>query len=210
MSKRRLLIVGAGGHGRVVADAAELAGDWARIAFVDDKYPGIKTAGSWSIIGSLPDLEWLRDEWDAAVVAVGDNLTRLKIQKKIHCSGLVMATIIHPSAQVAKYVEIGEGSVIFANAVINTGSKLGKSVIVNTSATIDHDGVVGDGAHISPGAHLAGNVIVDDCAWIGVGASVINNLVIGMGAVVGAGATVISDVAESNTVVGVPAKPISL
>lgn len=209
MIEKRLLIIGAGGHGRVVADSADAAGVWSDIAFVDDKYPNIKASGRWSVIGVLADLDVLHEFWGAVVVAIGDNVLRLKLQEKASEIGYFVATIIHPSAVVANDAEIGDGSVIFANAVVNTGCHIGRSVILNTAATIDHDVVIRDGVHVSPGAHLAGDIVVGDCAWIGIGASIINGLEIGQRAIVGAGASVVNDVADDVTVVGVPARPVS-
>jgi sugar O-acyltransferase (sialic acid O-acetyltransferase NeuD family) len=193
----------------VVADAAEATGEWSDIAFVDDKYPGIDICGIWPVIGVLSDLADLQECWGSVVVAIGENQLRLKLQRMAAEMGYSVATIIHPSAEVSGHAEIGNGSVVFANAVVNIGSRIGESVIINTAATIDHDVVVGSGAHISPGAHLAGDVEIGDCAWIGIGASVINRLEIGPGAIVGGGASVVNNVEAGLTVVGVPARPIS-
>ena len=209
MTEKRLLIVGAGGHGRVVADAADASGKWSEIAFVDDRYPELSSSGPWPVVGSLSDLKGLQEYWDSVVVAIGDNRLRLKLQQEASYVGFSIASVIHPSAQISRQVSIGEGSVVFANAVVNTGSSLGRSVILNTAATIDHDGVIGDAVHISPGAHLAGNVGVGEYAWVGIGAAVINGINIGPGATVGAGASVIRDVTTGQTVVGVPARDIS-
>ena len=205
MSAGRLLVFGAGGHGRVVADAAEAGGRWSEIAFVDDKYPSLLVSGDYPVVGASSDIFSLQKSWDAMVIAVGDNKLRLELQQKASSHGFAIATIVHPSAQIARQVAIGEGSVVLANAVINTGSRLGKGVILNTSATIDHDGMVGDGVHISPGAHLAGGVVVADNAWVGIGAVIINGINIGEDATVAAGASVIRDVAAGQVVAGVPA-----
>jgi len=209
LSEKRLLIIGAGGHGRVVADAADASGKWSEIAFVDDKYPKMSASGDWPVIGRLSSMEGLQKYWGFVMVAIGDNRLRLKLQQDASKVGFSIACIIHPSAQIAKQVKIGEGSVVFANAVVNFGSSLGRSVIINTAATIDHDGVIGDGAHISPGVHLAGDVRIGEYAWVGVGATVINGINIGSGATVGAGAAVIRDVSAGQMVVGVPAMAIS-
>jgi sugar O-acyltransferase (sialic acid O-acetyltransferase NeuD family) len=208
-NSKRLLIVGAGGHGRVVADAAEATGEWSDIAFVDDKYPAVETSGVWPVIGVLSDLPDLQEYWGSVVIAIGVNKQRLNLQIMAAEMGYSVATIIHPAAEVSGHAEIGDGSVVFANAVVNIGSRVGTSVIVNTAATIDHDVVIGNGVHISPGAHLAGDVVVGDCAWIGIGASVINRLEIGRDAIIGGGASVVDNVEAGLTVVGVPARPIS-
>lgn len=203
---RSLLIVGAGGHGRVVADAARLSRQWERIAFVDDRYPELLSSGVWSVIGAVAELDSLVSDWGEAVIAVGDNTTRIEILERTKSCGFDIVSIIHPSAQITEDVVIGKGSVVFANAVINTGSELGAACIVNTAATVDHDNQIGDGVHISPGAHLGGNVDVGARSWIGIGASVIHGCVIGHDVIVGAGAAVIDDIASGLTVVGVPAR----
>jgi len=193
----------------VVADAADASGKWDKIAFIDDKYPDLSNSGPWPVVGSLSDLESRQEYWGFVVVAIGNNRLRLKLQQEASDARFSIATIIHPSAQIAGQVKIGEGSVVFANTVVKIGSTLGRSVIINTAATIDHDGVIGDGVHILPGAHLAGNVRVGKCAWVGIGAAVINGINIGSSATVGAGASVTKDFAAGQTVVGVPAKSIS-
>ncbi len=208
MSGGKLLIFGAGGHGRVVADAANSCGKWAEIAFVDDKYPSLRSSGAWDVVGASTDMPCLCESWDAMVIAIGDSRLRFKLQQAASSAGFSIATIIHPSAQIAGGVEIGEGSVVFANAVINIGSRLGKSVIINTAATVDHDCSIGNAVHISPGGHLAGDVIVEDYAWVGIGAVIINRVRVGQNAIVAAGASVIRDVVAGHTVAGVPATEI--
>jgi sugar O-acyltransferase (sialic acid O-acetyltransferase NeuD family) len=192
-----------------VADAASLSHNWKKIAFLDDKYPDLRISGQWPVLGSLAELEELSDQYRELAVGLGDNGLRIRVQVKAAAAGYRIATVIHPSACIAQDVEIGEGCVVLANAVINTGSRLGSSVIVNTSAAIDHDNVISDGVHISPGARLGGNVVVGRCSWIGIGASVIHDRIIGSNAMIGAGAAVIRDVADGTTVVGVPATPTS-
>ncbi len=207
-SCKKLLIVGAGGHGRVVADAAYCSDLWNEISFVDDRYPDLSVSGQYAVIGNLSDLGNLVENWPDAIVAVGKNQFRLDLQSRLTSLGYRIATIVHPTAQVARDVLVGSGSVLFANSVVNTGSSLGNAVILNTSATIDHDGEVGDGVHLSPGVHLAGNVTIGDCSWLGIGASVVNDLAVGADVIVGAGAVVIQDVPDDVTVAGVPAKLI--
>ena len=205
---RSLLIVGAGGHGRVVADAAQLSGAWERIAFVDDQYPELKKILNWPVIGSLSDLDRLAGTWTEVVVAIGGNATRLDLIRDIKNYKYDLTCVIHPSAQIAKDVKIGDGTVIFANAVINTGSVVKDGCIINTAATVDHDNRIGIGTHISPGVHLAGNVNIGDRSWIGIGASVIHGCTVGNDVIVGAGAVVTNDLDSGITVVGVPAREL--
>ena len=202
---RTLLIIGAGGHGRVVADAAWLTEQWESIAFIDDRYPALQHSARWPVIGAVVDLDNLIGKWSEVVIAIGDNATRLEVQQKIGLSGFEISSVTHPSAQIAEDVTIGKGTVIFANAVINTGSILGDCCIVNTAATIDHDNRLGDGVHISPGVHLAGDVKIASRSWVGIGASVIHGCTIGHDVIVGAGAVVTKDINDELTVVGNPA-----
>jgi len=205
---RSLLIVGAGGHGRVVADVARSSGQWEKIAFIDDRYPELVSADVWSVIGTVAELDNLVAEWGGAVIAVGDNVVRIEILERVKSCGFDIVSIIHPSAQMAEDVLIGEGTVVFANAVINIGSVLGVSCIVNTAATVDHDNRIGNGVHISPGAHLGGNVVIGARSWVGIGASVIHGCAVGDDVIVGAGAAVTYDIGDGLTVVGVPAREL--
>lgn len=193
----RLIIIGASGHGKVVADIATLNG-FKDIVFLDDD-ENAKECSGWPVIGK--SYEALDGE---VFVAVGNADTRRRLME--HYGGRNFPTLIHPSAVVAKDVEIGEGSVIMAGTVINPGARIGKGVIVNTSSSIDHDCIVGDFVHIAVGAHLAGTVVVGSETWIGTGATVSNNINICGGCMIGAGAVVMKDIEIPGTYVGVPAK----
>ena len=205
---RSLLIVGAGGHGRVVADAAQQTGQWKKIAFIDDLYPEFCRSASWPVIGVVADLDNLAGTWSEVVVAIGNNAIRLEVLQNARRYGFKIASVIHPSAQVARDVRIGEGTVVFANVVINIGSVLGDGCIVNTAATVDHDNCLGDGVHISPGVHLAGDVAIGSRSWVGIGVSVIHGCVIGNNVVIGAGAVVTKNIDDGLTVVGIPAREL--
>jgi len=202
---KRLAILGASGHGKVVADCAESAG-WKEIEFYDDAWPRYETNGAWRVVGGTKDLLNNLSKYDGVVVAIGHNFTRLKKQTDLLTHDAPLVSIVHPGAQLSQYVQLGVGSVVMANAVINVDSKLGFSCIVNTGAIIDHDCILGDGVHISPGAILAGGVIVGDCSWIGIGSKIIQLINVGKEVIVGAGSVVINDIENSCTVVGVPAK----
>lgn len=205
----RLAIYGAGGHGRVVADAAELNGNWSEIVFFDEAYPSLDQSGRWIVVGRLDDLMVSVSEYEGVIVAVGGCAERIRLHKTIQAKGANIASIIHPSAVIAADCYLGVGVVVCAMAVINTGSTIGHAVIINTSATIDHDTTLADGVHISPGAHLAGGVTVGFASWVGIGAIIKQKVVIGDHAVVGAGSVVLNDVSSELTVVGVPASPIN-
>lgn len=204
---KRLAIIGASGHGKVVADAAERSG-WAEILFFDDGIAAGTPIGGRTIEGSTADLLVRGSDFDGVIVAVGDNDVRLRVQTRVARAGLAIATIVHPSAVVSRSVVIGEGSVVLAGAVLNPEARLGIACIVNTSASVDHECVLGDAVHVSPGAHLGGDVRVGEASHIGIGAAVKQCVRIGARAIVGAGAAVVTDVADGLTVVGVPARAV--
>lgn len=199
---KQLIIIGASGHGKVVADCAVRNG-YEQIVFLDDNEK-ITHCGKYEVSGRSEEVGMLPGD---VVVAIGNPGSRRKIQESINESRL--ATLIHPRAVVGDDVEIGSGSVVMAGAVINPGSRIGKGVIVNTSSSIDHDCRVGDYAHLAVGAHLSGSVEVGDGSWIGAGAVVSNNLCICGGCIIGAGAVVVKDIGETGTYVGVPARKMA-
>jgi sugar O-acyltransferase (sialic acid O-acetyltransferase NeuD family) len=201
-----LAILGAGGHGKVVADAALLQG-CSVIAFFDDDWPRVAATGPWPVSGTLTDLV-ASGPVGGAVVAIGDNTVRLARQRTLAEAGIFLFTVVHPRAAISPFAEIGAGSVIFAGAVVNAFARLGLGCIVNTAATVDHDCVLADGVHLSPGAHLGGGVSVGLRSTIGIGASVKHGVSIGADVMIGAGAAVIDHIPDGMTVVGVPARPI--
>jgi sugar O-acyltransferase (sialic acid O-acetyltransferase NeuD family) len=203
---RRLVILGAGGHGRVVADAAELAGVWSEIVFLDDRFGGLTRSGPWPVVGTLKDVARACGQDDQLVCAIGVGRVRRELQERLQQQRYTFANVVHPRATVSRHAQLGEGVVVFAGACINFGARLGDAVIVNTGATIDHDCVLEDGSHVCPGAHLAGDVKVGREAWIGIGASVRQGVSIGNAVTVGAGAAVVADVPDATLVVGVPAR----
>lgn len=204
---KRLAILGASGHGKVVADIAEL-NDW-DVVFFDDAYPGVACLEHWLVVGNTDDLLAVLQDFDGCFVAIGNNKVRLAKKKLLMEKSVEFPVLIHPSAVVSRYAKFGRGTVVMAGAVINPFVQVGQACILNTATTIDHDCVLDDGVHISPGANLAGSVSVGKYSWIGIGASVKQCSVIGSNVVVGAGAAIVSDVQDNITVVGVPARPLS-
>lgn len=202
-----LLIIGAGGHGKVVADTALEAGKWSEILFLDDAWPEKKRNGAWDIHGNMEMIESLKLRCTNAIVAIGNNHLRIELQSTLVAAGFEIATIVHPSARVSRFAKIGKGSVVFANAVINVDAQIGEAAIINTAATVDHDCQLGRGVHIAPGANLGGGVAVGDFSWIGIGAAVRHYTSIGADVTVGAGAVVVNNIADGVTAVGVPARP---
>ena len=203
-----LLIFGAGGHGKVVADTARTIGGWDEITFADDAYPQVTAVDGYPVIADFSGARSMGTDHGDVIVAVGDNRKRLDLTMQLRQSGFNPVTLIHPSAVVAGSAHIEMGTVIFAQAVVQAAARIGSAVIVNTAATVDHDCVVGDGAHLSPGVHLGGEVEIGDYSWLGVGAVVINRTAVGSGVTVGAGSCVIGNLPDGVTVVGVPARPI--
>ena len=197
MSRNRLVIIGASGHGKVVADIAVL-NEYKDIVFLDDN-KDIKECGGFPVVGKSTEAP----EGDL-FVAVGNAAIRKRLMERY--GDRRQPVLIHPDAVVAQGVEIGEGSVIMAGTVINPGAKIGRGVIVNTTSSIDHDCSLGDYVHVAVGAHLCGTVSVGDETWIGAGATVSNNVNICGGCMIGAGTVVIKDIDQSGTYVGVPAK----
>ncbi len=202
VKKKRLLILGAGGHGGVVADAAQCCG-YSDIKFIDERWPELSQKIVWPVVAaSLP--AQLQD-WQV-IVAIGQNKVRLDLIRELMGNDVDLPTIIHPSATVSKHAVLGLGCFLAANAVIGAGARIGLGSIVNTSASVDHDCTLGNGVHISPGAHLAGSVTVGECSWIGIGAVVREGIVVGERTMVGAGAAVVAHVPDGAEVRGIPAR----
>ncbi len=199
-----LAILGFGGHGRVVADCAQMAG-WAEITAFDD-CPSPATHGPWRAEGTGSDLLARLSEFEGVVVGIGDNTTRLDWQRQLIGQGARVVSVIHPKATVSSYAFLGVGTVVFAGAVVNIGARLGQAVIINTGATVDHDGNLADGVHVSPGAHLAGGVRVGEASWVGIGAAVREGVSIGSRVRIGAGAVVVKHVDDGLTIIGNPAR----
>ena len=195
----RLIIIGAGGHGKVAMDIAQIIG-YDDVCFLADN-----DAPDMNVVGRVSDFDRFADSCDF-FVAVGNNSARARIQNEISAKSGNIINLIHPNAFVSSMAKLGLGVIIMAGAVVNADAVLGDGVIVNTCASVDHDCTVGDFAHVSVGAHLAGTVMVGEKTFIGAGATVINNISICDGCTIGAGAVVVKNITEKGTYVGVPAK----
>ena len=204
-NKNKLLIVGAGGHGKVVADIAIKINRWKQIDFLDDE--STKSSMGIKVIGGFNCIDKYVKDYDI-FVAIGSNKIREDLQTQLENSRANIPTLIHPNAIIGEQVEIDIGTVIMAGAVINCCSKIGKSCIINTGATIDHDNLIEDFVHISPGVSIAGMVKVGKGTVLGINSTVINNLYITSGCIIGAGAVVVNNIDEAGTYVGIPAKKL--
>ncbi len=199
---KKLAIIGASGHGKVVADIATKNG-YTDIVFLDDN---VLTAeyGGYSLIGTSKDAALCRDR--DFIVAIGNAHVRESLLHQLAGEGYRVVTLIHPHATIGKDVALGEGTVVMAGAVINPGARVGKGGIINTCSSVDHDCIIGEYVHISVGAHIAGTVRIGDRTWIGAGATISNNVAITSDCMIGAGAVVVGDLLESDTYIGVPAR----
>lgn len=203
----KLAVLGASGHGKVIADIALLSG-WQQIEFFDDRWPSLSQLEHWQVVGNSNSLAANFNEYDAVIVAIGHNQTRLLKQQQLQALGANLTTLIHPKATISPFSQLGAGSVVMANAVVNPFVVIGDACIINTAATVDHDCVISDGVHLSPGVHLAGGVTVGETSWLGIGSTVIQLVEIGSNVTVGANSTVIHSISCSQKVVGSPAKPL--
>mgnify|MGYP001805769884 FL=1 len=195
-----LVILGASGHGKVIADIG-LKNEYENILFLDDNATG-KCLG-FPIVGTSEDLERLNDGRTDFVIAVGNNAIRRRIAESHDVNWV---KLIHPSAQIALGVQISKGTVVMAGAIVNAEVTIGEHCIVNSGAIVEHDNVLGDFVHISPNAALGGTVHVGDNTHIGIGVVVKNNIDICSNCTIGAGTVVVENLFIEGTYVGTPAK----
>lgn len=203
MKNKRLIIIGAGGHGRVCEEIAGLCGYQERFFLDDNK----DRPSEFVILGNTADFEKYIDDSEF-FVAIGDNRARRRLQENIVQKGGGMATLIHPQAVVSASAVIGKGAVVMAGAVVNPGAVIGDGVIINTCSSVDHECNIGAFVHIAVGAHLAGLVDVGENTFFGAGSTAVNHISVSADTIIGAGAVVVNDVKESGTYVGVPAVKI--
>ena len=208
---RRLIVWGAGGHGKVVAEVACLAG-WTVVGFADADLAKrgqiAEPRGARVILdeaGLFGCLDVASRAFDAVAIALGVNEARHAAWRAL-TGRIALPVLVHPDSTLSQSAKLGEGSVVMARAVINPAAELGAVVIVNSAAVVEHDCVVGDAVHLSPNCTLAGGVRVGNLAWIGAGATVIQSCEVGRASIVGAGSVVVRNVPPDVTVVGCPAR----
>lgn len=200
MSKN-IIIIGASGHGKVIADIVIKSGDKV-VGFLDDGVKKESLVAGIEVLGKIEDYKIFEN--CEFVIAIGNPDIRKRIADDLPVKWY---TAIHPSAVISSLdVKIGEGTVVMANAVINSSAKIGKHCIINTGAIVEHDNKLEDYVHLSPNATLAGCVTVGKMTHIGVGACVKNNINIAPNCTIGAGAAVVKHISESGTYIGVPAR----
>ena len=200
----QVIVIGASGHGKVVADIVRRSGD-ALLGFLDDNATLPPEIAGIPVLGKVAD--YTKYPSVSFVIGIGNSAIREKIVGQL--DGVRWYTAIHPSAVISALdTQIGVGSVIMANAVINSSARIGAHCIINTASVVEHDNHVRDFVHISVGAKLGGTVSVGTHTWVGIGATVSNNVSICDHCMIGAGALVICDIKESGTYVGVPARKI--
>ena len=196
----RLVLIGAGGHGKVVADTAEACG-YCDIVFADQRWPEQQTNGRWPIVATVDQITE-----GPQFCSIGNNAVRARMFDELKLeTGPVLA---HPSAIISPSVQIGAGTLIVAGTIVNADARIGVGVILNTGCSVDHDNIIEDFVHISPGARLAGGVKVGAGSWIGIGAVVKEGVTIGRNVIVAAGAAVVKNVEDGGRVGGVPAVKI--
>ncbi len=208
MEAKSLIILGAGGHGKVVGDIASLTAPYSDIVFLDDQFPDLRDVGPWRIAGTLETVFGYSPMQADVFVAIGLPAVRMKWLIGLQAAGFALPAVIHGSASVSPLATVAPGSVVVAQAAINADARIERGCIINTGATVGHDCVVDEGAHVAPGANLAGNVRVGMRSWIGIGAVVLQGVSIGQDVIVGAGTVVLKDLRDGVTAVGNPARII--
>lgn len=208
MSVGKLVVLGASGHGKVVADAAILEG-WDVLGFLDRRVE-IGDCGGRQVLGDEDCIVELlaADPSICVIVAIGDNAVRQAAVGRLLASArsIRFASVRHPAATIASDATVGRGSIVMAGAVINPGVRVGEHAIVNTGALVDHDCQLGDFSTVSPGATLGGNVKLGERSVVGLGASMIHGLKLGADSILGAGAVATESIPDRVVAYGVPSR----
>jgi acetyltransferase EpsM len=203
----KIVVIGRGGHSKVIVDMILSTGKNDIIGFLDDKYEEVGVIEN-TYCGPISSHEDMLEKFNDIkfVIAIGDNKIRQSIVQNLNLPYEYYVTVIHKSAVISPTAKIGHGVVIMPNSVINADSRIGHHSIINTGSVIEHDSIVGDFSHVCPGATLTGTVQLGEGAFVGSGSTIIPNIKIGEWSTIGAGATVTSDIPADCTAVGTPAK----
>ncbi len=208
MSTRRLILIGAGGHGSVVYDAARLSGRWEVVELRDDRQ--VETGGRFDGLAvRVPAIPAESLENAEVHVSIGDNTIRARICSSLRALGAQVVPIVHPAAIIARTATLSPGAFVAAGAVVAPHARVGEGVIINHGAVVDHDCVVGAWTHVAPGALLGGGVLVGSDVLMGTGCVVLPGLSVGDGSTVGAGAVVTRPVDAKSVVIGMPARRVN-
>lgn len=202
---KQLIILGAGGHGKVCANIAYDMEKWDDIVFIDDSYPKKKKCLHFDIIGKISEVIELDDTSDY-FVAIGNNEVREKMITELKKQNKTIATLIHPSSYVGLDCIVGEGTSIHQNAVVNTETTIGVGTIINTGVIVEHENKIGSFVHLSPNVSLGGQVSIGNRTWVGIGATIINNINIRENVMVGAKSLVLKDIESKSKGYGIPIK----
>lgn len=165
-----LLIIGAGGFGKAVADAALAQGRWRLKGFVDDRYPALDHVAGWPVLGRMDALPTLTAQAHHVALALGDNALRARFADLASAAGFELASVVHPRAWVSPQAQLAPGCIVMAGALISAGVSVGRLAIINAGAVLDHDVQVGDGARLGVGCCLGGGAQVEAGAWLREGA----------------------------------------
>ncbi|GGI16656.1 MULTISPECIES: acetyltransferase [Gottfriedia] len=203
----RIIILGNGGHSKVIQDMISSLKNHEILAVLDEKYTDEKQENG-IIYAPISYLQKFLDDDVKVVIAVGDNKIRKQIVYTINLKNEKYVTVVHPSAIVSSSSKIGNGTVVMPNAIINADATIGEHCIINTGAIIEHDNNIGHYTHLSPNTTLTGNVLVEEGAHIGASATIIPGIKVGNWSIVGAGSTVIHHIPSYSTAVGSPARII--
>ncbi len=206
--KKEIVLIGAGGHARVIIDTAECLG-FNISSIIDIGYKGKKeTIIGYPVIGNISVLSSYNIDKIEVFIAIGDNKIRTEYFKIIKNMGFNIPVLIHPTAILSNYVSINEGVFVNAGSIINALSEIGKNTIINTGSIIDHEVKIGKNTHICPGVKIAGRVSIGNNTFIGTGTTIIDKIRIGDNVIIGAGSVVIKDVKSNSKVAGVPAREL--
>lgn len=209
---KNIIIVGSSGHAKVVIDIIEKEGTYNIVGLIDSFRQVGETSFGYQILGTEEQLPAFVETYDlyGGFIAIGDNWKRYLVAEKIKAliPRFQFITAIHPSAQIARGVEIGNGSVLMAGAIVNSDSKVGNFCILNTKSSLDHDSIMGDFSSLAPNATTGGNVSIGAFSAVSLGANIIHRKIIGKHTVIGAGSVVLNDIPDFCVAYGVPAKVI--
>lgn len=203
-----LLILGGGGHGKVVASLALDLGRWDRIAILDDRYDGTQTLLGLPVLGKLEDAARFRGEFTDAFVAFGDNRLRRSVTGRVEALGYRLPVLVHPSASVSPRSWLDAGTVACVQSAVVPGARLGRGCILNTGASVCDGCVLEDFVHVSAGARLASGVLCGAGAWVGIGSIVRENVRLGRNAIIQPGSVILHDVPDDAIVAGQPGHPV--